>query len=452
MKVERINTSRDVCPYIGEEVLYITETDTDSTHLEPVDFTGLEGVSFSTEGIKNNPYFMDTVMDVMSIEFIYALISGQVHRYSAMSEIYQLLGLAINPGAVFIIAYDDFWKLSEDRGLKFRLEMKKNLCTKSRKVLGDYKALVGSIRDTDRVVMMLDLEGRTGEDADAFIAKVGNQLVRELILATGHSVSVSVGHPISNLNTPMFAYEQALKAMSLTFGKGRGQFFVYQDEMGEHNAELNLETIVHNIVVEVGLMNIEGIHVVIQNLFDRFREDMSSSAYVRSTVVMMLSESTNYIMRLPIESKNRVASYLFDTLNSTFVQTTLGDIEKVCREFYDKVMELMDRRHLTSGMDVALTYIHKYYMYPINLDKIAYVSGYNKSYFSRLFKEKMGISFVDYLNGVRLENAKRMLRETKLSVLEICEKVGYQNLSYFSVSFKRIVGMTPSAYRKSQEA
>ncbi|EFF61753.1 transcriptional regulator, AraC family [Enterococcus faecium PC4.1] len=65
-----------------------------------------------------------------------------------------------------------------------------------------------------------------------------------------------------------------------------------------------------------------------------------------------------------------------------------------------------------------------------------------------IFTEKFGINFSKYLKKVRISKAKLFLTETRLTLTEICEKVGYTELGYFSRVFKEETGMTPSQYRK----
>ena len=76
--------------------------------------------------------------------------------------------------------------------------------------------------------------------------------------------------------------------------------------------------------------------------------------------------------------------------------------------------------------------------------------GYNPDYFRRCFKKYTSISPLRYLNGMRIERAKDLLRlETSLSVGEISARCGFRDCLYFSTAFKKEVGMSPLAYRQS---
>ena len=74
-----------------------------------------------------------------------------------------------------------------------------------------------------------------------------------------------------------------------------------------------------------------------------------------------------------------------------------------------------------------------------------YISPY---YFSRTFKQITGFTFIEYLNGVRIKEAQKLLRKTNLSIGKIAESVGYQNNTHFGRLFKKATGISPLAYRK----
>ncbi len=97
---------------------------------------------------------------------------------------------------------------------------------------------------------------------------------------------------------------------------------------------------------------------------------------------------------------------------------------------------------------IAKQYIKENYMKPISLEEVSDYVGFNASYFSTVFKKETGINFLEYLSEVRMNEAKELLKNTKLNVSEICEKVGYSDVKYFTKFFKRIVGIKPNEYRK----
>lgn len=95
----------------------------------------------------------------------------------------------------------------------------------------------------------------------------------------------------------------------------------------------------------------------------------------------------------------------------------------------------------------AEQYIRSYYASPIKAHEVADVINISPNYFSSLFKQKTGKSFNDYINTMRVEEAKQLLEETPFNVNEIAEKVGYREYKYFVDVFKKFTGYTPTKYR-----
>ncbi|MGY3765393.1 helix-turn-helix domain-containing protein [Vagococcus vulneris] len=98
-----------------------------------------------------------------------------------------------------------------------------------------------------------------------------------------------------------------------------------------------------------------------------------------------------------------------------------------------------------------MLYIHKNYQDAISLDTLAEFSHLNRSYVSRLFKEATNMTVTEYLTSFRLEQAKKLLSTTDLSIAEISLEVGYIDPAYFSRLFKKDIGCTPKKYRQTYQ-
>jgi len=121
-------------------------------------------------------------------------------------------------------------------------------------------------------------------------------------------------------------------------------------------------------------------------------------------------------------------------------------ISTALNEFVELVYSSQDARKVTQ-IRPAINYIDANYDKHITLADIAKVSYLSVSRLAHLFKEQMGITIIDYLTSVRIERAKQMLLATEQSCTEICFQVGYNNQSYFSRTFKDLVGMSPRQFR-----
>jgi len=86
---------------------------------------------------------------------------------------------------------------------------------------------------------------------------------------------------------------------------------------------------------------------------------------------------------------------------------------------------------------------------PVGVAEMVRASGFSRSHFSRLFHYRFGMSPLDYLNGLRLREAMRLLADTPAPVTEIALRSGFTDPNYFSRVFRKACGMSPRAYRQN---
>lgn len=96
----------------------------------------------------------------------------------------------------------------------------------------------------------------------------------------------------------------------------------------------------------------------------------------------------------------------------------------------------------------AIEYMNQHFSEDISLDQIADHIYLSKCYFHRLFTQTVNCTPHTYLNTIRLQHAKELLRNTQLPVQEIASNSGFGNYSYFIQLFKQREGITPSAFRR----
>ncbi|WP_309387143.1 PocR ligand-binding domain-containing protein [Cerasicoccus frondis] len=96
----------------------------------------------------------------------------------------------------------------------------------------------------------------------------------------------------------------------------------------------------------------------------------------------------------------------------------------------------------------AKKYIQERYQDQLSLDDAARAVNASTKHFCKVFKQATGITFTDYLSRVRVEKAKAMLANPHLRVSEIAFDVGFESISQFNRSFKRVTGQTPTDYRR----
>lgn len=98
----------------------------------------------------------------------------------------------------------------------------------------------------------------------------------------------------------------------------------------------------------------------------------------------------------------------------------------------------------------AMDYIGGHYNDPgITVGSVAQHLGLSESHLSHLFKKETGCTLLNYLTRCRIHKAMELLRDCRARVYEVADQVGYKDITYFSTTFKKLVGMSPSEYQNT---
>lgn len=130
---------------------------------------------------------------------------------------------------------------------------------------------------------------------------------------------------------------------------------------------------------------------------------------------------------------------LLSTLETGAHDTSLETCSGTTKGSYDPDSE--------DPLESILTYIYNEYTKQHTLQEMAELFHLSVASFHRYFKKRTGMSYIEYLHSIRLNNAKKMLLQTNLYVDDICYECGFNNVSFFDRKFKENTGMTPREFR-----
>jgi two-component system response regulator YesN len=171
----------------------------------------------------------------------------------------------------------------------------------------------------------------------------------------------------------------------------------------------------------------------------------------------------------PLKMKNKLLEIMFlinhlsweyepggDMSGDGFLEEMLSisDPEELriwCRKRLENVIVQINsyRDYKVGGLTKrAKEYIKANFGKSITLEDVAKEINVSPQYLSKLFKEETGENFIDYMTGIRIRIAKSLLEGDEMSIKEICYSIGYSDPNYFSRTFKKIVGLTPTEYKE----
>ena len=142
--------------------------------------------------------------------------------------------------------------------------------------------------------------------------------------------------------------------------------------------------------------------------------------------------SKDVCFRLPVRA------YLY-LLCASILRYYAGERNELDRMIYHNVIRLRP----------VVEYIAENYGEKIYIETLADMIGVSPDYFTKMFRDSIGTTPIDYINGVRVNHALRLLTMTDTPVNEIADKTGFSNPNYFHKIFKSYMEISPLAYRKS---
>ncbi|NOU66620.1 helix-turn-helix domain-containing protein [Paenibacillus sp. LMG 31461] len=184
---------------------------------------------------------------------------------------------------------------------------------------------------------------------------------------------------------------------------------------------------------------------LVSRVLGRMRKSNESSQNV-----LLFAESIVFHIQKTLQQRNIDYTFLRQTLTELPNCHTYEQLEAVLSPLIKRSALLV--REIKAKRDHIIEFVYEYlennYDKDITLDGLAEKLSISRSYLSTYFKEKTGNNFVDYVNSVRIDKAKKLLLTPDIRIQDAAQLVGYQNINSFNRMFKKSTGFTPSEYRK----
>ena len=110
------------------------------------------------------------------------------------------------------------------------------------------------------------------------------------------------------------------------------------------------------------------------------------------------------------------------------------------------------KRQNTDQLNIAVNYLHNHFRENPNLNTIAEIAHYSPTHFSHVFHKKIGRSYNDYLNDLKISYAKQLLTTTNLKIIDVGYQSGFNSYNNFYSTFKSYMGISPADYKKKKSS
>lgn len=190
---------------------------------------------------------------------------------------------------------------------------------------------------------------------------------------------------------------------------------------------------------------------IVAELAEAMAARRSGEAAVQLAVCEMIALARKLVVKSRMEREHPTIERLIEDIGEA--RQADRTMEGMARLFahLSRCMQQSEGPGRSAYVQKAVHYIHRHYREEISLDSAARALNLSSAYLSRLFKNEMGIGFVDYTNKVRIEAGVRLLESGEATVKEIYEQVGFKNYSYFFRVFKEVTGQTPQQMMRKKD-
>lgn len=298
-----------------------------------------------------------------------------------------------------------------------------------------------------RFVILLSFHDVTSEQKqNQLITEMTDHILRVMKSFFNVTVTFGISSMRNGFQSLLSQYNEGISALEDRFFLGP-EFILYkQQEVTKHRKEQVAEYMRQILACGYDLKN-EALRLQMKSKVDYFLQ--MDTLYTKSNLIRFIVQ----MMQLPIALFHLIHKKIFD-LNMTNHDklercSSLQEAVQIYTEYMKGVMQhYHSRRQYGKEVTEAIEYIHQCFHQDISLKQIADKVSMSANHLSTLFNKETGQSVVDYIQLLRVEQARAMLTETHLKSYEVADKVGFSDHSYFSRVFKKVTGVGPRQYRR----
>ncbi|SHF40706.1 two-component system, response regulator YesN [Caldanaerobius fijiensis DSM 17918] len=267
------------------------------------------------------------------------------------------------------------------------------------------------------------------------------------------TVTVGVGVVCGDIGDISNSYKQAVSALDYRLILGNNRVIWIEDIEPQREEKIIFDEEKERMLtscIKVGTP--EDIEEVVDRLFEGVDWAKVSINDYKVYLIEILTTILKTTKGLNINTEEIFGANL-DIFTEVYkfnnIQAVKGWLKGICIKIMNSILN--DRQDTYKLIvEKAKEYARSHYgESDITIDRVCRLLHISPTYFSFIFKKETKTTYMNYLLKIRMEAAKELLRTTNMKVFEVAEKVGYTEPNYFSYSFKKYVGISPTEYRNS---
>ena len=269
------------------------------------------------------------------------------------------------------------------------------------------------------------------------VSRIREKIAKASELVTGLNTEVEATHLYSGRNE--------LSEMCEEVDKLTTRF--YLEKKSFNTESLNIDVIFPKIERDIKKLDIPSLDLAFKEIRGAVEGKDHSINQIYFALQALQSSITSSLASIGALDEEKIKELFSLIPFLTHRKSVLLFLEDVSSEIEDIVSHQRGDKK-SAITDRARSYILSHIQEHISLSSVADAANVSPGYMSQFFKKNMGISLVDYINQMKVQKAKELIKQGSDKINEIATILGYDNIYYFSKVFKKITGITPSEYIK----
>ncbi len=344
--------------------------------------------------------------------------------------------------------YSDLYQIDTEKRQESAL-MAFVLYNVSDEIVNEKKAGVAYQEGSNRVCVIF--MGNKTKEGSALIRETCQEIKDKVKEVIGIEVSMGIGSWVRSPGELIFSHRMAEKAIQRRYLLG-GNLLIDMEE-DETDQVISIQDYLEQLKNAIKTGKKEEMDRILDKIEVEIRGALVDKSYacvylqqvirvIGNSVQSMVSDGADIIMERE------------KLLKAVTEQKCFQAAADLVRAYAQKMFEELTNYNSSAGQrqaSLAMDYIRNNYMdTELSLNSICSYLNISTSYFSTIFKDITGETFVEALTRTRMEKAKELLENTTLKNYEIAEKVGFSDPHYFGISFKKMTGKTPTEYAREK--
>ncbi|MFO7636621.1 MAG: response regulator [Clostridia bacterium] len=274
----------------------------------------------------------------------------------------------------------------------------------------------------------------------------------------GLTLAVGIGSISGNIERITLSYRGAMDALQYRMILGKN-VIVDTDEITDMTKEKiamdDFDSILQNneedMLIALKNGNIKGVVLLVDQMMENVRQIVRNDIQQKERVVFLLAFFLIKILyNLDIHDQKYYGKEndLFMSLNA---MTSIEDIRKSILEFFEDTLAIMEKKMKSKNgflVNNALKSIRDNIYEDVSLVSVAEKLQIHPNYLSKIFKAETGQSFTEHVIKYKMNEAKKLLKDSQLKIYEIADRLSYKDVAHFTRLFKKYFGVSPSEYRQ----